>query len=84
MLSGLEEDGTAADLAKLRETRVKVRAEARIASEMAGTDTRAQEAQFIQYARESVASGEFESLVGLSSGTVAEAPAPAAADKLPE
>lgn len=85
MLSGLQEDGTAGELARMRELRNKVKAEARVASELAGTDSRGQEEKFLQYARESVATGEFEDLVGISTAKQTETTVPAVADsKLPE
>lgn len=67
-LSGIAEDGTAQELQRLRQLRQEVKAEARISSELAGTDSRAQEAQFLEYARRTSASDEFESLVGLAAG----------------
>ena len=68
-LSGIAKDGTAEELQRLRQLRQEVRAEARISKEMAGTDTKAQEAEFLEYARKNVASSEFEALVGLAEKT---------------
>jgi phage shock protein A len=65
-LSGIAEDGSAQELQRMRELRREVRAEARISKELAGTDARAQEAEFLEYARSSVASNEFDALVGLA------------------
>jgi hypothetical protein len=84
MLSGIAQDGTAKELQDLRQMRQELKAEARISKEMAGTDTKAQEAEFLEYARTSASNTEFDSLVGL--GTKTEA-APAAKEKgqaLPE
>jgi len=84
-LSGIAKDGSAEELQRLRQLRQEVRAEARISKEMAGTDTKAQEAEFLEYARKSSASAEFDSLVGLAEK--AAAPPVAAAEKttaLPE
>lgn len=67
--SGIAEDGTEKELQRMRELRQEVKAEARISREMAGTDTRAQEAEFMEYARSSVANDEFDSLVGLAAKT---------------
>jgi chromosome segregation ATPase len=67
--SGLAEDGTEKELQRMRELRQEVKAEARISREMAGTDTRAQEAEFMEYARSTVANDEFDSLVGLAAKT---------------
>lgn len=85
MLSGIAQDGTAKELQDLRQLRQELKAEARISKEMAGTDTKAQEAEFLEYARTSASNTEFDSLVGLA-GTKNEA-APAAKEKgqaLPE
>jgi phage shock protein A len=90
-LSGIAEDGTAQELQRMRELRQEMKAEARISGELAGTNAKAQEAEFLDYARRSTASDEFESLVGLAAKTDAAArgDAPAAAlekarEKLPE
>ena len=85
MLSGIAQDGTAKELQDLRQMRQELKAEARISKEMAGTDTKAQEAEFLEYARTSASNTEFDSLVGLGA-TKTEA-APAAKEKgqaLPE
>jgi phage shock protein A len=74
-LSGIAKDGSAEELQRLRQLRQEVRAEARISKEMAGTDTKAQEAEFLEYARKSAASTEFDALLGLAEKTEA-APAP--------
>jgi phage shock protein A len=74
-LSGIAKDGSAEELQRLRQLRQEVRAEARISKEMAGTDTKAQEAEFLEYARKSAASTEFDALLGLAGKTEA-APAP--------
>ncbi|MEO0459479.1 MAG: hypothetical protein AAF219_01460 [Myxococcota bacterium] len=66
MLTGISEDGTAQQLSEMRELRSKAKAEARIATELAGTDTRAQEAEFLEYARTSESSSEFDALIGLA------------------
>ncbi|MBI5387948.1 MAG: hypothetical protein HZA90_25070 [Verrucomicrobia bacterium] len=77
MLSGIAKDGSAEELQRMRQMRQELKAEARISKEMAGTDTKAQEAEFLDYARKSMASSEFDALVGLGEKTAA-APAKAA------
>jgi len=67
--AGIAEDGTAQELQRMRELRQEVKAEARISKELAGTDTRAQEVEFLEYARTSAASDEFDVLVGLAEVT---------------
>lgn len=74
-LAGIAEDGTAKELERMRQLRREVKAEARISKELAGTDTKAQEAAFLDYARQSVASDEFDQLVGLAE-TTDTAPSP--------
>jgi hypothetical protein len=53
----------------LRDLRQRQKAEARISREMAGTDTKVQEAEFMDYARKSVATDEFDKLIGLADAT---------------
>ncbi len=89
-LSGIAEDGTAKELQRMRELRREIKAEARISKEIAGTDARVQEREFLEYARATSASDEFEQLVGLARAADASeksaAPAPQAEKKttLPE
>ncbi len=86
MLSGIAKDGSAEELQQMRQMRQELKAEARISKEMAGTDTKAQEAEFLEYARTSQSSSEFDALVGLGEKAAA-APAKPAAEKgtaLPE
>ena len=47
-ISGIAQDGTAKELQQMRELRQQIKAEARISRELAGTDTRAQEAEFLE------------------------------------
>jgi len=86
-LSGIAKDGSAEELQRLRQLRQEVRAEARISKEMAGTDTKAQEAEFLEYARKSAATNEFDALLGLAEKTEAAAKTAPSAEKtgsLPE
>ena len=46
MIAGIAQDGAAEELQRMRELRQKVKAESRISKELAGVDTRAQEAEF--------------------------------------
>ena len=73
-LSGIGEDNAASRLADLRQMRNEVKAEARVSKELAGTNNKAQEAEFLEYARKSVGNSEFEQLVGLA-GAAEQAPA---------
>ena len=85
-ISGIAKDGSAEELQRLRQMRQELKAEARVSREMAGTDTKAQEAEFLEYARRSTASNEFDGLLGLGS-TEAKTPAPKSQEKaasLPE
>jgi hypothetical protein len=65
--AGIAKDGSAEELQSLRDMRQELKAEARITKEMAGTDTRAQEAEFLEYARQSESTSEFDALIGLAS-----------------
>lgn len=68
-LAGIAKDGTAEELQRMRQLRQELKAEAKISQEMAGTDTRAQEAEFMEYARQDQSAGEFEALLGLAEST---------------
>ncbi|GMU94404.1 MAG: hypothetical protein AMXMBFR4_34620 [Candidatus Hydrogenedentota bacterium] len=68
-LAGIAKDSTADELQRLRQLRNEVKAEARISKELAGTDTRAQENEFLEYARKTAASSEFDALIGLAKST---------------
>lgn len=81
MLTGISEDGTAKELADMRDLRQKVKAEARIATELAGTDTRAEEAEFLEFARQSEANSEFDTLIGIAEKADGEPAAKEAAAK---
>ena len=87
MLSGIAKDGSAEELQRLRQMRQELKAEARISKEMAGTDTKSQEAEFLEYARRSTASTEFDALVGLAGASESKTAAPRTQEKgtsLPE
>lgn len=86
MLSGIAKDGSAEELQRLRQMRQELKAEARVSREMAGTDSKAQEAEFLEYARRSAASSEFDGLLGLATPET-KTPAPKTPEKtgaLPE
>lgn len=65
-IAGIAQDGTAEELQRMRQMRTELKAEARISKELAGTDTRAQEAEFLEYARTSESTDEFDALIGLA------------------
>ena len=69
MLNGISKDGMAKELQDMRDLRHEMRAEARVSREMAGTDSKQQEAQFLEYARSNTASDEFDSLLNMAEGT---------------
>ncbi|MBI4664365.1 MAG: hypothetical protein HY735_36680 [Verrucomicrobia bacterium] len=66
LLSGIANDRSSEELQKMRQLRQELKAEARISKELAGTDAKAQEAEFLDYARKSASSSEFDALVGLA------------------
>ncbi|MEC9081837.1 MAG: hypothetical protein VYE44_08655 [Verrucomicrobiota bacterium] len=76
MINGISKDGMAKELQDMRELRHEMRAEARVSREMAGTDNKMQEAQFLEYARNTTATDEFDALLGMAEG-------PAVAEKGP-
>lgn len=78
LLAGIAKESSSEELQKMRQLRQELKAEARISKELAGTDSKAQEAEFLEYARKSVASSEFDTLVGLAEKSEAAAPAKAA------
>lgn len=63
MLSGISTDGTSAELSRMREIREKAKGRSVVAQELAGTDSRAEEEEFLAAANSSSASDEFDSLI---------------------
>ena len=76
MINGISKDGMAKELQDMRDLRHEMRAEARVSREMAGTDSKAQEAQFLEYARSTTATDEFDALLGMAEGSEAAQAAP--------
>ena len=76
MINGISKDGMAKELQDMRELRHEMRAEARVSREMAGTDSKMQEAQFLEYARNTTATDEFDALLGMAEGSEAAQAAP--------
>ncbi len=74
MISGISKDRTNEELAELRELRQETKARARVARELAGTDTQSQEAEFLEYARTSESNDEFDQLIGLAEEADTAAP----------
>jgi len=66
IIAGISEDRFSKELEDMRQLRQEAKAKARISREMAGTDTKAQEAEFLEYARKDTASDEFDRLIGLA------------------
>ena len=66
MVAGISEDRFSKELQDMRDLREQQKAQARISREMAGTDTKRQEAEFLEYARGSVTTHEFDKLIGLA------------------
>ena len=88
MISGISKDRTNEELQELRELRQETKARARVARELAGTDTSTQEAEFLEYARTSSTSDEFDQLIGLAeeadAAAAVETEAPQRDVRLPE
>ena len=84
-LAGIAQDGTAEELQKMRELRQEIKAEVKISRELSGSDAKVQEQEFLQYARETEASSEFDALLGLAEEeAAAESPEAAPKEALPE
>lgn len=65
VLAGISEDGTGAELERMREQRNQAKAEAKVASELAGTDSKRLEAEYENFAAAHQANDEFDDLLGL-------------------
>ena len=73
-LNGLSQDRTDEELQGLRELRNKAKASATISKELAGTDTKRQEAEFMAAVETSQSNSEFDSLIfGKKDAVAAEA-----------
>lgn len=82
MVNGLSEDKTNQELHDLRELRAKASASARVSRELAGSDAKQSEAEFLEYAQQNEANDEFDALIGLAAKK--ETAAPAQETKIPE
>ncbi|MFT4692296.1 MAG: phage shock protein A [Limisphaerales bacterium] len=71
-ISGIATDGSAEELQRIRQMRQELKAEARVSKELAGTDSMAQEAEFLAYASKSASSDEFDSLIGLGESAASD------------
>ena len=63
MLSGISTDGTSAELSRMREIRERAKGRSKVAQELAGTDSRAEEEEFLAAANTTSATDEFDSLI---------------------
>lgn len=63
MMSGISTDGTSEELSRMREIREKAKGRSIVAQELAGTDARAEEEEFLAAAQSTAASDEFDSLI---------------------
>ena len=81
MLSGIQQDGAAAELASLRETRQQLRSEARVSKRLAGTDMGRERAKLRAAARKRVSNRAFMDAIGVSKEVEEAAPAEAEAAK---
>ena len=63
MLSGISTDGTSAELTRMREIRENAKARSKVAQELAGTDSKSEEEEFLTAARTSSTSSEFDALI---------------------
>lgn len=65
-LSGISEDNTSVRLEELRDMRARAKAQAKVVSQLAGTDTKIMETEFEQFAAEAEADHEFDDMIGLN------------------
>ena len=63
MLSGISMDGTSAELTRMREIRENAKGRSKVAQELAGTDSKSEEEEFLSAARSSSTNDEFDSLI---------------------
>jgi chromosome segregation ATPase len=86
MITGLSEDRTSKELQEMRDLRTRSKASARVSRELAGTDTKRTEAEFLEYAAKNQADSEFDKLIGLAKepAETPEKTEPAEKSKLPE
>jgi chromosome segregation ATPase len=86
MIAGISDNRYEKELADMRDLRDQSKAKARVSRELAGTDTKQLEAEFMEYARTTVSTSEFDKLIGLAAEADAPQAAPAAQEKsqLPE
>lgn len=66
MVSQISNDTSSKELQEMRDLRQQEKAKARVSRELAGTDTRAQEADFMEYAKTTTGTTEFDKLIGLA------------------
>lgn len=84
MIAGISEDRSSQELEEMRELRNRAKATARVSRELAGTDAKRSEEEFLQYAEQSAADNEFDALIGLSREPEQEKAGPDAETKIPE
>lgn len=63
VLAGISNDTTDKDLEAAREARKRAKNKAKISSQMAGTDAKSQESQYLQYAQSSKSNSKLDSLL---------------------
>lgn len=84
MLAGISQDRTSEELQELRDLRQKAKASARVSRELAGTDSKRSEQEFLEYATETAADSEFDRLIGLAKEPEQKPEEPTDRTKLPE
>ncbi len=86
MITGISDDKYAKELQDMRDLRQEQKAKARVAREMAGTDAKRLEEEFLDYARSGVSTDEFDQLIGLAgeADTTASQPEEQVKSQLPE
>lgn len=74
MLAGVSTDSSDKDLEEMRELRQTIKAEAKVSRELAGTEVKSVENDYLKYANNEKISIDFNNLVGLGSQEVTKLP----------
>ena len=84
MLVGISNDRTHEELQEMRDVRDRAKATARVSREVAGTDAKRAETDFLEYATKSATNDEFDALIGLSKKEASQTATPADKTRIPE
>lgn len=74
LINGMSVNNVDKDLEAARTARRNMTARAKVSSELAGNDARAAESEFLQFAKDTEATSEFDALIGLGNEAATEKP----------